>query len=538
MINRKEFDLLLQEIFQIENRIEELKVLKQFDKASKYEERLIPIREKAESIVLDDSNNSKGFDKLSLEVLRDLIQLNTEVNYFILKNNNIIESEANNRIDSEVLEQIRRLWENLEQEINLWKNTNHNPIEELEFNKKLGKETLNNIIYQLQKEAIIDFSKIFKYCKSEFLINAIKEMLFDIAKIKEEKEKNDLVNLAKSVTEKDLYDYKFWQKILLTKDLRSRDDHIEILGNLKDINNKKYIVENNSRKATPSNQDEDLIYDETIINSIKKWFYNLKITMSQKQMSLSWLSSNGPAFKVEFEDGTNKYSKDFLDRKTIENAKKLTIATNGISKYNFEENSEWKNLEEIEFIEEKHSSGINLSPDKSYNCIGNDSFTNCKKLKNISFGKIEMIGERAFKDCFSISELTFSKNIINIGEDAFLNCTSLRKVEFLGDLKLYILDRPHNIINCFKGTNLEEINFYNIESAFNFAITDCPHLKKIFISNIGIEIPFKTCKYRLGRKSGIVSFVGEKALILWKKKNNNIRFFELTEEDKKEYNLI
>lgn len=538
MINRKEFDLLLQEIFQIENRIEELKVLKQFDKASKYEERLIPIREKAESIVLDDSNNSKGFDKLSLEVLRDLIQLNTEVNYFILKNNNIIESEANNRIDSEVLEQIRRLWENLEQEINLWKNTNHNPIEELEFNKKLGKETLNNIIYQLQKEAIIDFSKIFKYCKSEFLINAIKEMLFDIAKIKEEKEKNDLVNLAKSVTEKDLYDYKFWQKILLTKDLRSRDDHIEILGNLKDINNKKYIVENNSRKATPSNQDEDLIYDETIINSIKKWFYNLKITMSQKQMSLSWLSSNGPAFKVEFEDGTNKYSKDFLDRKTIENAKKLTIATNGISKYNFEENSEWKNLEEIEFIEEKHSSGINLSPDKSYNCIGNDSFTNCKKLKNISFGKIEMIGERAFKDCFSISELTFSKNIINIGEDAFLNCTSLRKVEFLGDLKLYILDRPHNIINCFKGTNLEEINFYNIESAFNFAITDCPHLKKIFISNIGIEIPFKTCKYRLGRKFGIVSFVGEKALILWKKKNNNIRFFELTEEDKKEYNLI
>ena len=538
MINRKEFDLLLQEIFQIENRIEELKVLKQFDKASQYEENLKQIRLKAESIVLDDSNNSKGFDKLSLEVLRDLIQLNTEVNYFILKNNNIIESEANNRIDSEVLEQIRRLWENLEQEINLWKNTNHNPIEELEFNKKLGKETLNNIIYQLQKEAIIDFSKIFKYCKSEFLINAIKEMLFDIAKIKEEKEKNDLVNLAKSVTEKDLYDYKFWQKILLTKDLRSRDDHIEILGNLKDINNKKYIVENNSRKATPSNQDEDLIYDETIINSIKKWFYNLKITMSQKQMSLSWLSSNGPAFKVEFEDCTNKYSKDFLDRKTIENAKKLTIATNGISKYNFEENSEWKNLEEIEFIEEKHSSGINLSPDKSYNCIGNDSFTNCKKLKNISFGKIEMIGERAFKDCFSISELIFSKNIINIGEDAFLNCTSLRKVEFLGDLKLYILDRPHNIINCFKGTNLEEINFYNIESAFNFAITDCPHLKKIFISNIGIEIPFKTCKYRLGRKSGIVSFVGEKALILWKKKNNNIRFFELTEEDKREYNLI
>lgn len=538
MINRKEFDLLLQEIFQIENKIEELKVIKQFDKASRYEEDLKQIRSKAESIVLDDTNTSKGFDKLSLEVLKELICLNTEINYFILKNNNIIESEENNRIDSEVLEQIRRLWENLEQEINSWKETNHNPIEELEFNKKIGKETLKNIIYQLQKEAIIDFSKIFKYCKSEFLINALKEMLFNIAKIKEEKEKNDLVNLAKAVTEKDLYDYKFWQKILLAKGLRSRDDHIEILGNLKDINNKKYITENNSKNTIESNLDEDLIYDETLLNTIKKWFYNLKITMSQKKMGISWLSSNGPAFKVEFEDGTNKFSKDFLDRKTIENAKKITIATNGISKYNFEENSEWKNLEEIEFVEEKHSSGTNLSPDKTYNCIGNDTFASCKKLKNISFGKIEMIGERAFRDCTSISELVFSKSIINIGEDAFLNCVNLKKVEFLGDLKLYILDRPHNIINCFKGTNLEEINFYNIESAFNFAIIDCPHLKKIFISNIGIEIPFKTCKYRLGRKSGIVSFVGEKALILWKKRNNNIRFFELIEEDKKKYDLI
>ena len=49
MINRKEFDLLLQEIFQIENKIEELKVIKQFDKASRYEEDLKQIRSKAES---------------------------------------------------------------------------------------------------------------------------------------------------------------------------------------------------------------------------------------------------------------------------------------------------------------------------------------------------------------------------------------------------------------------------------------------------------------------------------------------------------
>ena len=68
---------------------------------------------------------------------------------------------------------------------------------------------------------------------------------------------------------------------------------------------------------------------------------------------------------------------------------------------------------------------------------------------------------------------------MNIGEDAFKGCINLNKVTFLGDLKLYILQRPQNVINCFRDTNLEEIVFANIEAAFNFAITDCPNLKTI-----------------------------------------------------------
>ena len=87
-------------------------------------------------------------------------------------------------------------------------------------------------------------------------------------------------------------------------------------------------------------------------------------------------------------------------------------------------------------------------------------------------------------------------------------------------------------------SNLETIIFSNLESIFNFAIIDCPNLKNILVSDIkGISIPFKTCKYRLGRQNGIVSFVGEKSLNLWKKRNTSVRFFELTESDKQKYNL-
>lgn len=114
MINKKEFDLLLKEISQIENKIVEIKVLNQFDKANEFENRLSEIREIAKTIHLDQEGLSRGFDDISLSVLHDLIELKANVDYFVLKSNNIIESVDENRIDAEALEKIRVLWENLD----------------------------------------------------------------------------------------------------------------------------------------------------------------------------------------------------------------------------------------------------------------------------------------------------------------------------------------------------------------------------------------------------------------------------------------
>ena len=92
MINKSEFDLLLQEISEIEEKITELKVLNKFDKANAYGERLTNIRLKASSIVLDTTDSSNGFDELSTEIITELIKLNSEVDYYLLKVNNVIES--------------------------------------------------------------------------------------------------------------------------------------------------------------------------------------------------------------------------------------------------------------------------------------------------------------------------------------------------------------------------------------------------------------------------------------------------------------
>lgn len=546
MINKKEFDLLLQEISQIENKLVELKVLNQFEKANEYENALEKIRMRAKDIQLN-TDETEGFDNLSLEVFRDLILLDSEVDYFILKTNNIIESANENQIDAEALKKINNLWHNLEKDLKTWEESEHNPIEEIEYSKHIGKITLDIIIYQLQVEAIIDFTKIFKYCRKEFLVNAIKAVLFEGAEeaFQDDITRRRLVNLAKTISEKDLYDYKLWQQILMIKNVRSRDDHIEIIGNINEIDNRKYVIEEKRRKKielegnTGGTQNLEVYEEyESIFASIKKWFMNLTEISNQKAMAINWGTIYGPAFKAELIDGQTKYGKDYLSKNIIEKTRKLTIATNGLSKYHFDQNAKWENLEELEFLSGKNTASVNLSPDKTYCCIGNGCFANSPKLRQVSLGKIELIGENAFENCEQLTEIIFPKSLMNIGDDAFLGCKNLNKIIFEGNLKLYIMERPQNVINCFKETNLEDIVFPNITSAFNLAIIDCPNLKNIFVADLsGIKIPFKTCKYRFFREEGIVSFVGEKALNLWKKRNSNIRFFELTEEDKNKYNI-
>ena len=552
MINKSEFDLLLQEISEIENKITELKVLNNFDKANEYEEKLTEIRNKATGIALDNTNTSSGFDELSTEVFLSLIILNSDVDHFLLKTNNIIESATENIIDAQALRKIRDLWNNLENHINSWKENEHNPIEELEYEKTIGKITLEIIVHQLQIEGVINFHKVFKYCKSDALVNAIKEILFEGAKdeFRYEERKNRYINLAKNLTEKDLYDYKVWQQVLMIKDVRSRDDHIEIIGNIKDIDSRKYVIyeekkkfskKDDTKEITKENSESnlELLDDASVFSKIKDWFLDIIESINQKNMGMAWLSYKGPAFKVETEDEEVKFYKDFVNEYGVENATKVTIASTGVAKYNYDKNSVWKNLEKLEIIGDRRTSNINLSPDKTYKAIGNDVFSEAKRLKEISFGKIELIGDRAFKNCVSLTKLTFPDTMKNIAEDAFSGCKKLKEVEFLGDLDVYILERPQNILNCFRDSGLEKITFASLDSAFNFAIADCPTLKDIQIATIpGKSIPFKICKYRLGRQEGIVSYIGEKSLNLWKKKNGTIRFFELTEDDKKKFKLI
>lgn len=128
----------------------------------------------------------------------------------------------------------------------------------------------------------------------------------------------------------------------------------------------------------------------------------------------------------------------------------------------------------------------------SLNCIGNNSFENCSKLKNITFSNtIEIIGNNAFYMCSNLSEVNLPSSIQILQEAAFKSCTNLKKVQFPSNTFCDIKDAAFQ--NC---SNLENIRFSGKvgKDAFN----GCTNLKKVIISNTqGYTISdraFKNCK--------------------------------------------
>lgn len=412
------------------------------------------------------------------------------------------------------MRKIKQLWSEIDSNIKDWNEVNHNPIEEIEYKKNIAKKVLEVISYQLQTESILDFSKVFKYCEMEYLENAVKEVLFNGAKneVYDEMRRNKLLNSARNLAEKDLYDYKLWLEVLEVKNIRVKNEHIEIIGTFQNKDKSRIIdTKFENMFSYDEKQNLDMVYDESLSKKVKLWLAKIFESARQRKMGIMWKTLKGPGFKVELLNGNVVYSNDFLEKTVVENTKKLIVAGNGVAKYNFDNGAKWKCLEEIDFLDDRNIACVNLSPDKTYSCIGKDSFEDASMLKNVVFGNIEMIGERAFKNCNNLSSVVFPKSLKNIGEDAFCDCDNLTNVTFLGNLQLYILQRPQNVLRCFKGTKLKKISFPDMESVFNFAITDCPFLMGVCVSSISdIEIPFKVCKYRFRKTRGNCVFCWSK----------------------------
>lgn len=114
--------------------------------------------------------------------------------------------------------------------------------------------------------------------------------------------------------------------------------------------------------------------------------------------------------------------------------------------------------------------------------IGDSAFRGLWNLKNVSFGKVEFIGEEAFADCRSLEAADLT-NVTAIGEGAFASCDSLKSATF-SDVDS-IPERA--FYDCH---NIEVLDIGNASSVGDEAIQYS--VKNLYIRNKSCDISFSS----------------------------------------------
>lgn len=104
--------------------------------------------------------------------------------------------------------------------------------------------------------------------------------------------------------------------------------------------------------------------------------------------------------------------------------------------------------------------------------IDDRAFKDCISLTEVSFkpnSKLKAIGAYAFSGCESLKKITLPSSLLKIGKTAFLYCNSLREVVFEDVNNWYATNDVNDWNNCINGINVNVTN--PLENADLFAKT-------------------------------------------------------------------
>lgn len=121
--------------------------------------------------------------------------------------------------------------------------------------------------------------------------------------------------------------------------------------------------------------------------------------------------------------------------------------------------------------------------------IGSESFSNCYKLRSISLNYCNKIGSSAFLNCINLSIVTFEESsITNIPENCFYNCISLTtlnlpiNLEIIGDKSFMLCTSLSNVVfhssvssfgeSCFRQCNIKTVDL-SVCSSFQTLSDNC-----------------------------------------------------------------
>ena len=120
--------------------------------------------------------------------------------------------------------------------------------------------------------------------------------------------------------------------------------------------------------------------------------------------------------------------------------------------------------------------------------IKGSAFSGCTKLKTVTIGTgVQYIGDGAFFNCESLSSIVIPDSVIRIGNEAFFNCLKLLNVSFGQGLTTI---GYHAFYNCISLTELViPVNVISIEGDYGCgAFENCTALLKVFIGDNSTDV--------------------------------------------------
>ena len=129
---------------------------------------------------------------------------------------------------------------------------------------------------------------------------------------------------------------------------------------------------------------------------------------------------------------------------------------------------------------------INTTIPNSVTTIGDNAFSNCKRLTSIDIpNSVTTISDYAFFGCSSLANISIPNSVTKIGDDAFYDCTSLTSINI-----------PNSVTTIGSGafqrcTGLTSINIPNsVTTIDDAAFAGCTSLASIIIPNSVTRIDY------------------------------------------------
>ena len=107
--------------------------------------------------------------------------------------------------------------------------------------------------------------------------------------------------------------------------------------------------------------------------------------------------------------------------------------------------------------------------------IGRSSFYACKKLSNINFNSVKIVNGGAFTSCDKLTSIVFTDSVEYVGVNALSNCTQISDVYFYNPkctIESIGIGQRNSIIHGYKNSTAEE---YAAGSFIKFEIIECLH---------------------------------------------------------------